>query len=136
LILYNDYEEPEDFKEEYPCRMTRYDAFQMFKHTVACYSACLGEESRKIKKLTLVNCVWTLPVPERLSSKNYDRYIKEESCEHAEFNEFVRLMQPVKSLFADLDVDFDIKFYTFKDFLALLDKTESELNYLKRYTFD
>ena len=136
LILYNDYEDSDVVKEEYPCRMTRYDAFQMFKHTVACYSASLGEESRKIKKLTLVNCVWTLPVPERLSSKNYDRYIKEESCEHAEFNEFARLMQPVKSLFADWGVDFDIQFYTFKSFLSLLDKTKSELDYLKRYTFD
>lgn len=135
LILYNDYEDPNDVKEEYPCRMTRYDAFQMFKHALACYSACLGEESRKIKKMTLVNCIWTLPVPERLSSEHYDRYIKEEDCEHTEFKEFKELMKPVKSLFAESGVDFDIEFYTFKDFLSLLDKTESELNYLKRYTF-
>lgn len=122
--------------EKFPCKMTRYDAFQMFKHAVACYTACAGEEAREIKKLTLVNCVWTLPMPKKHSSVDSDRYISEESCEHTEFDEFVRLMQPVKSLFAGLKVDFDIQFYAFKDFLSLLDKTESELNYLKRYTFD
>ncbi|MBQ3054175.1 MAG: hypothetical protein IJC89_04645 [Clostridia bacterium] len=136
LILYNDYDDPDDVKEEYPCRMTRYDAFQMFKHTVACYSACAGEESRSIKKLTLINCVWTLPVPDRLSPNAYARYIREENCEHTEFNEFMNVMQPVKTLFSDLNVDFDIKFYTFNDFLSLLKKTDNELNYLKRYTFD
>jgi len=135
LILYNDYDDPDAVKEEYPCRMTRYDAFQMFKHAVACYSACAGEESRSIKKLTLVNCVWTLPVPDRLSLNAYDRYIREENCEHTEFDEFMEVMQPAKTLFLDLNIDFDIKFYTFNKFLSLLDKTDEELSYLRRYTF-
>lgn len=134
LIQYNDCDADE--LNEYPCRFSRYDAFQMFKHALACYSACMGEEPRKIKKLTLVNCVWTLPVPDRLSSKCRDRYIKDESCEHAEFTEFIHFMQPAKKLFADICVDFDIKFYAFKDFLSLFEKSADELNYLRRYTFD
>ena len=83
----------------------------------------------------MVNCVWTLPVPDRLSLNAYDRYIREENCEHTEFNEFTKVMQPVKTLFLDLNVDFDIKFYTFNKFLSLLDKTDEELSYLRRYTF-
>lgn len=126
----------ENNKAEYSCRMERYDAFQMFKHAVACYSACVGEEKRGIKKLTLVNCVWTLPAKDRLSTTARERYIREERCEHAEFEAFVQVMQPVKALFAKLNVDFDIRFYTFNNFLALLDKTDCEMDYLRRYTFD
>lgn len=114
--------------------MTRYDAFQMFKHIVACYSACTSEESRKIKKLTLVNCAWTLSIPEVLEQKYCERYLHEEACEYREFEEFKHSMQPVKKLFADIGVDFDICFYSVNDFLALMEKNEDELNYLRRYT--
>ena len=134
LILQNDYDDSDVIREEAPCRMTRYDAFQMFKHTVACYSACAFEEVRKIKKLTLVNCVWTLSIPEVLEQKHCERYLQEEACEHREFEDFKQIMQPVKKLFADIGVDFDICFYSFSDFLALMEKDADELNYLRRYT--
>lgn len=134
LILPNDYDDPDEIKPESPCRMTRYDAFQMFKHAVACYTACVSEEARKIKKLTLVNCAWTLSTPEVLEPKHKERYLREEECELAEFEQFKEIMAPVKSLFAAMDVDFDICFYNFNDFLALLDKTSDELEYLRRYT--
>jgi len=134
LILQNDYTDPDAIQEEYPCRMTRYDAFQMFKHTVACYSACVSEETRKIKKLTLVNCAWTLSIPEVLEQKHCERYLREEECERREFEDFKHIMQPVKKLFADIGVDFDICFYSFNDFLLLMEKDNDELNYLRRYT--
>lgn len=134
LALQNDYDDPDVIPEESPCRMTRYDAFQMFKHTVACYSACASAEPRTIKKLTLVNCAWTLSIPEALEHKHCERYQREEECEHREFKEFKQVMQPVKKLFADIGVDFDICFYSFNDFLSLLEKDTDELNYLRRYT--
>ena len=134
LILQNDYDAPDVIREEYSCRMTRYDAFQMFKHTVACYTACASEEPREIKRLTLVNCAWTISIPEVLEQKHCERYLREEECEYREFEDFKHIMQPVKKLFADIGVDFDICFYSFNDFLALLEKDRDELNYLRRYT--
>ena len=134
LILKNDYDDADILQSEYPCRMTRYDAFQMFKHTVACYSACAYKEQRKIEKLTLVNCAWTLSDPQRLEPKYRERYLREEECELYEFDDFKQIMQPAKTLFADLGVDFDIQFYALNDFLALLDKDAEELDYLRRYT--
>ena len=136
LILHNDYDDPDLIKDEYPCIMSRYDAFQMFKHTVACYNACLLEEQKKIEKLTLVNCAWTLSKPELLSEKHRARYLLEEECEKREFKEFARIMEPVKKLFSDIGVDFDISFFTLNEFLSLLNKDKNEISYLRRYTFD
>ena len=134
LILWNDYDAQEKVCENYPCRMARYDAFQMFKHTIALYNACSKNEQRKIRKLTLVNCVWTLPDPNTLSKAHRDRYRFEEKCERYEFDEFRGAMRPVKKLFTDVGVDFEIEFYTFGEFLSLIKKSEEEQRYLRRYT--
>lgn len=134
LILWNDYDVQEENPENYPCRMARYDAFQMFKHTIALYNACSQIEQRKIRKLTLANCVWALPEPNVLSTEYKERYRFEEKCERYEFDEFREAMQPVKKLFADAGVDFEIEFYTFGEFLSQLKKNEEERRYLRRYT--
>lgn len=135
LIRTTDFEDPEAEKEVYPSVTTRYDAFQMFKHAVACYTAIVSEEPRKIKKLTLVNCAWTLSDPALLPEKSRERYLREERVELEEFEVFRNAMEPVKALFKAKGVDFDIKFFKFSDFLALFEKTEEEKNYLRRYTF-
>lgn len=136
LILHNDYEDPETEKNEYPSVTSRYDAFQMFKHTVACYTAIVQEEPREIEKLTLVNCAWTLSDPNQLEQKLKERYIREEWAELEEFDQFRKVMGPVKELFRSKGVQFEICFYTFAEFLRLFDKTQDELNYLRRYTLD
>ncbi len=133
LIRTEDYEDPETKKASYPCTTSRYDAFQMFKHAVACYTAIVSEEPRKIEKLTLVNCAWTLSKPELLSEKSKERYLREERIELEEFEIFKNAMEPVKTLFEKQGVEFDIRFFKFGDFLKLFDKTECELEYLKRY---
>lgn len=120
--------------DSFPCRMLRYDAFQMFKHAVACYTACLSEEKRKIRKLTLVNCIWTLPVPEVLEYRHCQRYRQDEACERREFEDFRQVMQPVVKLFGDSGVDFEICLYSFGEFLALMKKKPDEVAYLRRYT--
>jgi len=121
--------------KEYTSRFHHYDAFQMFKHTVACYTACMVEEPRPIKKLTLVNCIWTLPNSDLLDEKFRERYICDERAEVEEFKQFKTAMAPIKQLFADEGIDFNICFYTFTDFLQLFKKTPAELDYLRRYTF-
>lgn len=121
--------------KEYTSRFHHYDAFQMFKHAVACYTACTVEEPRPIRKLTLVNCVWTLPNPDLLAEGFRDRYIRAEKAEADEFKLFCVNMKPVKELFALNSIDFNICFYTFSDFLQLFKKTPAELDYLRRYTF-
>ena len=112
--------------------ITRYDASQMFKHAVACYNAICTSEKDKVKKLTLVNCVWTLSNSNLLGDDEF-KYIEREKLELKEFNEFKKIMEPLKDLFKSKGVDFDIVFYTFNDFLNLIDKTQAELDYLERY---
>lgn len=117
----------------YPCRMERYDAFQMFKHVSACYTACLDDNPGRIEKLTLVNCAWTLQHPSALSPESLKEYLCNEKQEKDEFDMFSKIMEPVKTHFTDIGVNFDIRFYTFSDFLAILKKTPEELAYLERY---
>ena len=133
LIRTEDYEDLETEKASYPSITTRYDAFQMLKHAVACYTAIVAEEPRKIEKLTLVNCAWTLSDPALLSEKSRERYLREERIELEEFEIFKAAMEPLKALFKTKGVDFDIKFFKFSEFLALFEKTEEEIEYLGRY---
>ena len=127
------YEYPMPILEEYPCGMERYDAFQMFKHVSACYTACKTQNPGEIRKLTLVNCAWTLQNPSVLSAESYSQYIAEERIERMEFDQFKRTMEPIKKCFSDIGVDFDVCFYSFNDFLAMFNKTTEELDYLRRY---
>lgn len=136
LIRTEDYEDTEAKKALYSPITSRYDAFQMFKHAVTCYTAIVLEEPRKIEKLTLVNCAWTLSNPALLSEKSRERYLREERIELEEFEIFKTAMEPVKALFKAKGVDFDIKFFRFGEFLSLFEKTEEEIEYLKRYTFE
>lgn len=81
-----------------------------------------------------MNCAWMLSIPEVLEPKHCERYKAEEEFERREFEEFKKLMQPAIKLFSDIGVDFDICFYSFNDFLKLMEKNEDELYYLRRYT--
>ena len=124
-------------RSEYPSKMERYDAFQMFKHTVACYNACklanTPDSVQKIKKLTLVNCVWTFFDPTVLSAASrteYDHALREE---YQGFEQFKSVMRSAKQLFASIGVDFEIRFFTFSELLGLLKKSTKELLYLRRY---
>ncbi|MGI6700719.1 MAG: hypothetical protein ACOX6G_10485 [Christensenellales bacterium] len=123
---------------EYTSNLTKFDAFQMFKHAIACYSSCSArkEESQKIKKLTLINCMWTLPTSKIPEFK--EKYCANKKEVQGEFETFYNYMREVKSLFKriDKDFEFDIILCSFNDFLALLEKDKEELDYLRRYTFD
>lgn len=129
-----EYESMQMDLKEYPCRMKRYDAFQMFKHVCGCYTACLNRDPGEIRKLTLVNCIWTLPDPSVLSPASYAQYMQDLQEELAGFDQFRRTMEPIKAEFAKIRVDFDVRIFTFQEFLALQKKTPAELDYLRRYT--
>ncbi len=120
---------------EYESLLHHYDAFQMFKHAVACYTACMREEPRSLKKLTLINCIWTLPNADLLENPFRTQYTNDERAERDEFTKFQKAMEPVRQLFLSNGIDFNICLYTFNDFLQLFNKTTAELDYLRRYTF-
>lgn len=124
-------------KDGYSCRLEKYDAFQMFRHTVACYRACFDKtkEERKIDKLTLVNCIWTFPESAKIDEDIWNRHCYDFDIIKSKFGEFKDKMQPVINLFKEGKVDFNIVLCEFKDFLALLEKDKEELDYLRRYTF-
>lgn len=136
LIANSDYDEDIlKSQNEYAPFTSRYDSFQMFKHTVACYTACVEEEKRKIKKLTLLNCVWDGLDDSVVSDKSRDRYNLANRTEQAEFGQFRDCMEPVKKLFAEIGVEFNVVYYSVDDFIAIMEKTDDELKYLNRYTY-
>lgn len=123
---------------EYEVKYQNYDAAQMFKHVVALYRACdegYTAEKLEVKKLTLLNCAWTLSTPNKLTSEaSQKRYAETWDKEINEFDRFTTDMRPIKDLFKNtLDIDFDIRLCTFADLLGMLDKTPEELAYLDRY---
>lgn len=68
----------------------------------ACYTACITQNPGEIRKLTLVNCAWTLQNPSVLSAESYIRYIAEERIERMEFDKFKRTMEAIKNAFLKL----------------------------------
>jgi hypothetical protein len=117
-------------------KFNRYDAFQMFKHTLAAYNGCCsGGKLPPVKKLTLVNCVWELTYPEILPDAYASKYTVAEQQEHAEFAVFQRAMESVQKLFQKKGIDFAIEYYSVVDWLRILQKSSWEKYYLTRYTF-
>jgi len=109
----------------------------MFKHAVALYRACddknQGEQS-EIRKLTLLNCAWTITSPDKLTEVSRQEYLETWDTEVNEFDRFTTEMRPIKDLFKqNLGIDFDIRLCTFAELLGMLEKTPEELAYLERY---
>lgn len=112
---------------------SQYDSCQMFKHTLAIYNY-LKESGIKNKKVYLVNIVWELPNNSVLESKYLARYQIQKDLEHLEFNYFYEQMKGIKELFLnDAKCHFEIKYFTVKEFCAILDFDSEKQNYLKRY---
>lgn len=122
---------------EYASNYKNYDASQMFKHAVALYRACdqkCTSEPIDVKKLTLLNCAWTIVSSDKLTEESRQKYNETWNTEVNEFDRFTTEMRPIKDLFKqNLGIDFDIRFCTFAELLSTIDKTSEELTYLKRY---
>ena len=136
-------------KNAYPSIFTQYDAWQMFKHTLAIYNATsettkealsrkTGSMAGKFKKITLANVVFemdtTLVADEALRIK----YAAALDREHQEADTFIQTMLSpenglVKLFWEDCGVKFDIRYVPAHEFVAMFDKSNEELSYLKRY---
>lgn len=92
-------------------------------------------EGERVRKLTLLNCVWTMENPSLLNEEaSRKKYAESLLREESEFDLFHRRMRPIRDLFAEeLNVDFDIRFCTVVQLFSLVKKTPEELSYLERY---
>lgn len=131
----------------------RYDACQMFKHTLAIFNATftgnidanvdLLEKQRevlqlhgKFKKITLANVVYQIPEKELVGTEIETKYKDMHEQEQKEFDKFKKIMLDNKliELFKKkCGVDFDIVFIPTKDFIGIMEKSEAEKKYLERY---
>lgn len=119
--------------DKFACKFNNYDAFQMFKHTLALFTACKKGEI-KPERLTLVNCVWELSDTKFLSDKDKSRYDKLHTKEISEFAHFKAEAKPIIELFKSaFNIDFDIEYYSMRDFAALIDMRDARRKYLERY---
>ena len=129
----------------------RYDAWQMFKHTLGIYnmtsSITKAEMSRlcensssgikmlpKCEKVTLVNVVFE-PEKEILSDGLRDTYGEVVRMEHENFKLFRQIMIDsgvVKVFEVDCDIDFDIQYMTAAEFMDCFDLGDRK-DYLERY---
>lgn len=121
----------------------RYDAPQMLKHTLGIFNAILEakndpkNELHNIKKVVLLNCVWELS-DKTILAKYHVKYKTEYenmlNAEHKEYKLFESSFQLIIDLFkSKLGLDFELHYVTHKEFIDLLDKSQSELKYLSRY---
>ena len=116
-------------------RLVRYDAFQMMKHLLAIYT----EASRRAeaaeplpKRVILLNCVWEMTHPEKLG--RYEaKYRKLEAEEHAQYQEFSEAVKPLAQLFADIGIEFDLRYLTFTEMLDSLELKTDHRKALDRY---
>ena len=116
-------------------RLARYDAFQMLKHLLAIYT----EASRRAevaeplpKRVILLNCVWEMTHPEKLG--RYEaKYRKLEAEEHAQYQEFSEAVKPLAQLFADIGIEFDLRYLTFTEMLDSLELKTDHRKALDRY---
>ena len=116
-------------------KLARYDAFQMLKHLLAIYT----EAVRKVqageplpKRIILLNCVWEMAHPEALG--RYEaKYRKLETEGHAQYRELVGAARPLDALFAEIGIDFSIRYLSFAEMRDSLDLEPSHQRALDRY---
>ena len=110
-----------------------YDFAQMFKHALALYNAARSGELQA-ERLVLLNCVWEPPGSYNLSAETAKWIARQTSQEHAGFQEFKRIMEPITDLFAhELDASFSIEYLTASELMDELAYPEEELKRLMRY---
>lgn len=109
----------------------RYDVCQMFKHTLGIYNYARKNEL-KGKKITLVNCIWTMNEDLKDEKLNFQcKQIEEE--EKSEFKKFEECMFNAKNAFSKLKVDFSVKLISIKELIDILNLSDERRNWLSRY---
>ncbi len=115
--------------------LKQYDGVQMFKHMLGVYNHVFHNEKFNARPETvfLVNCVWELESEAFLSEGARKEYLKKLALEHDEFEKFYQATKPVRDLFKEKGVIFDIRYITFSEMLDILEKSEKERKWLERY---
>lgn len=141
----------ENEKGDYEAAFSRYDAWQMLKHTMAIYNATSGKtkdgiERRmpgssmagKFKKITLLNVVFEMDdalIEQEELKYDYKQALGEE---HDQKDRFIKvMMDPAHGLVnlfqTDCNAVFEIRYMSAARFIECLDKSEEELYELRRY---
>lgn len=143
--------------DAYPSVFTQYDAWQMFKHTLAIYNATshktkeafeqiktknpIKSMTGQFKKITLANVVFEMDLALIEDEKLRSAYAAALELEHREAARFIDVMLTTKvdgmglqELFQkNCGADFDICYRSTADFVAMFEKTADERDCLKRY---
>jgi len=138
-----------DSKNAYPSIFKQYDAWQMFKHTLAVYntvshvtkesmSAKTGSMAGEFKTITLANIVFEMDLDLIEDETLRTKYAEALEREHKEAKDFIDIMlspeNGLKKLFkVKCGVDFDIRYIPVHEFVSMIDKTDNELKELQRY---
>lgn len=135
----------------YRSKFSQYDAWQMFKHTLAIFngtSRCVKEKMNakqanasvagRYDKVTLVNVVFELPPEYIKDPKTRDQYCKALGKEHTEADAFRRILLAPQYGLQELfqkrcGVEFDVVYLPVARFVACFEKTKYEKQALKRY---
>lgn len=111
----------------------RYDVFQMMKHIIGIYNEMRKNENVGLNKVRLINCVWKIDNHISLGNSVSNNYKKRYKKYISEVEDFKTKIQPLVLLFAESNIDFDIIFMSFDEFLNMVEKSEQQSAYLKRY---
>ena len=116
-------------------KLTRYDAFQMLKHLLAIYTeaARKNEANEPLPmQVVLLNCVWEIADPAVLG--RYEaKYRKFEAEEHGQYRAFERTVQPITGLFAEMGIEFCVRYLSFAETLSSLELEAGHRKALDRY---
>lgn len=129
----------------------QYDAWQMFKHTLAIYNYTSFQNRESVnkknasasmtgefKKVTLANIVFEMDESLIADEALRKQYLAAVNTEREEAAEFIRSMLAPEHGLVDLfrrncDVEFDIIYLPVREFVACMEKTETEKRMLRRY---
>lgn len=136
-------------RNAFPSVFRQYDAWQMFKHTLAIYNTTskttheliaqkTGSMVGEFKKITLVNVVFEMDEDLISDEELRIKYLRALQLEHEEADYFVNTMLSPNHGLVDLfaqncGVEFDIRYIPVKEFVSMFEKTPDELAYLRRY---
>lgn len=116
-------------------KLTRYDAFQMLKHLLAIYTEAYRKakaEAQLPSQIILLNCVWEMTNPEKLG-RHEAKYRELEAEERAQYRKFSETVKPLASLFAEIGVEFKLKYLTFAEMCDSLELVDAHRKALERY---
>ncbi len=112
----------------------RYDAFQILKDALGIYNAFYESQYDGYKKVVLLDTLWQIESPKKLGKQAQDQYEAFHAEMLREYEDFKVKFKPVVQLFGDINIDFDVILLSNTEFLELVEKSDEQLDYLKRYT--